>query len=267
MAVGPEGTGPVGRWGEGAAADGPVEAAPWWVEPGTGLLGVDSAEGARAALAAADGIRLFDRSTALWASAARLLGIAPVVVAILVPVWSPAAWSVAFVVALFGVIGLSLLDGARLDRVAGAEPRIRWVEVAAMVVVVVLALALGVSGADSRVVLTLVFGVLAVHVATPLLTAARRRDDAVAPWPRGSEAFAVLSVLAPARWVHPHRLAGLAGMPETTATAWVDALGAHGLVQRTFGSGLRSRCPAITSRGREQLAQWRAELEELAATR
>ena len=69
------------------------------------------------------------------------------------------------------------------------------------------------------------------------------------PGPDGAHAFAVLSVLARAQWVHPDRLSALTGLPHDRCDAWVQACSARALAAPAARGRLFLRNPSITAAG------------------
>ncbi|MGL4175511.1 MAG: hypothetical protein ACRCSN_05485 [Dermatophilaceae bacterium] len=231
------------------------------------LLRIDAPAEAAAALHAADAVRLFDRRTAPWATLLRVLRIAPplpYLYVLLTEDSTEQASTVALSVFLVLVVVVVIPGQYLLERPAGAEPRTRW----GWYLVLVLALiALVVAAARWSSWLLVLAGLLAGAWVTAPSRDLWRAGPPTA-WPAGSEAFATLTVLARASWVHPRRLAALTAMPEPVSRQWVAELARLGLV--SYGgiwSGGSSRSGTqVSSAGRDQVARWRTHLEELAAT-
>ncbi|MGL5908798.1 MAG: hypothetical protein ACRCZP_02280, partial [Phycicoccus sp.] len=169
---------------------------------------------------------------------------------------STAVW-----VFLLAVLLVAIPDQYLLERFAGAEPRLHWARHVVLMLTV-----LGLTWAAARWgawLLAVAVALLGAGVGVPVWSASGRERPP--SWPAGAEAFATLAVLAPARWVHPRRLAELTVMPEVTSQQWVGELAFRGLVSRGGFSGGHSWTGVhLTSAGRDQLARWRADLGRLA---
>ncbi|HET7821243.1 MAG TPA: hypothetical protein VFL10_06930, partial [Ornithinibacter sp.] len=92
----------------------------------------------------------------------------------------------------------------------------------------------------------------------------RRRPRGATVWPDGAQAYAVLTVLSRAEWVHPDRLAVLTGLPRDRCDAWLRACAVRGLAT-TARRAFLMRNAEITAGGRARLAQWDSELATRAA--
>ena len=109
--------------------------------------------------------------------------------------------------------------------------------------------------------------VAAGHLLAPVVRWAwsRRRPRGTTAWPDGAQAYAVLSVLARAQWVHPHRLSLLTGLPLDRCDEWVRACAVRGLAVPAGRGRVFSRNAEITPRGLARLDRWTAELTSRAA--
>ncbi|MGL5928563.1 MAG: hypothetical protein ACRCY8_06475 [Dermatophilaceae bacterium] len=235
-------------------------------EPAGELLRVDAPADAAAALHAAATVRLFDRRTAPWAVLLRLLRIAPPLPLLYVVLTDDSTEHGSTVaLGVFLVLTVVVISGEYLlERPAGAEPWTRW---GWYLVLVLTLIALVVVAARWSPWLLVLAGLLGgAWVTTPVRDLWRAGPPV--SWPAGSEAFATLTVLARASWVHPRRLAALTAMPEPVSRQWVAELARLGLV--SYGgiwSGGSSRSGVqASSAGRDQMARWRSRLEELAAS-
>ena len=227
------------------------------------------------ALRAAGELRVFDGHATAWLVAQRVLEIA--------------AFAMIFVGVVFGsilvgrwvwvAVGLGVLLFAwegPVSRRAGAEP-LRWptrrrVGVATALAVAILAGAAltdasaGSSGNGSGLVVG--SAALAVcYVAAPVVRWlwSRRRPRGAATWPDGAQAYAVLSVLSRAQWVHPDRLAVLTGLSRDRCDEWLRACAARGFATPAARRAILMRHAEITASGRTRLARWNAELAARAA--
>jgi hypothetical protein len=222
-------------------------------------LAVTGPDDAAAALAAAGGIRLFDLRSGAWASgvcSAYLGALASVTLA------SPSSEGAApylpltVFTGLIGVIGLTSLWWER--RIA-ALPRVQWQWLVAVGAVwCAVAVGTGLVGFAGWVP----YALLLPWAIAPTVSGWRGRRRPPPAWPAGSEPFAMLSVLHRAVWVHPDRLAALAGLPRPVADGWVGYLARWGLATPESRLGPWSASTRITPSGRAVLGYWRADLED-----
>lgn len=237
------------------------------------LLRVEDPAGARAALDAAERTVLVDGRATAWIVASRLatgafyVALCAAVVRdvslhepwTFVPTWLVLAMlAPVLVLQLFSarVVGLSPRAGARWARWAGP---VSWT---------VLVVGFLVVRFDASWFVGLLAAGVLVGSAAPVVQwrrAVRRAATSERRWPAGAEAYAVLSVLAQARWVHPDRLPALTGLLPVRCDEWVTACAARGLVVPGTRRVVFARGAEITARGRERLEEWTAELEARAA--
>ena len=232
-------------------------------------------EGAAGALRAAADLRVFDGRATAWLVLQRLLEVAGFTMlfggvlfgSVLVGQW---VWISAGV-----VVTLFTWEGP-VSRRAGAEP-LRWPTrwrvtlVAAGVVAILASAVLPVpsqdsSGSPSGFVVgaaVLAVGYLAAPVVRWLWSL--RGPRARPAWPDGAQAYAVLTVLSRAQWVHPDRLAVLTGLPRDRCDEWLRACAARGLATTAARRAFLMRNAEITDGGRARLARWDAELAARAA--
>ena len=230
---------------------------------------------ARQALAAADALRTFDGRATVWVVVQRLLEVAGFVLiflgalygGMLVGQWVWVAVGLAVVVLAY--------EGP-VAPLAGAEPkrwRTRW-RVLLVAVVMVLILLRGMGALGSWVAANdLVFPVALAGMAIGYLLApvvrwalSLRRPGGTTAWPDGAQGFAVLSVLAGARWVHPHRLSVLTGLSRDRCDDWVRACAARGLAVPAARGRVFLRNAEITAVGLARLDAWTSELTRRAAS-
>ena len=229
---------------------------------------------ARRALEAADAVWVFDGRATVGVVVQRLLELA--------------GFALMFQGALYGgllvgqwvwvAVGLGvvlLAYESPVGRLAGAEPRrwrTRW-RVTLVAVVMVLILLRGLGALGSWVAANDgVFPVGLAVVAGGYLLApvarwvwSRHRPRGTTAWPDGAQAFAVLSVLARAQWVHPDRLSVLTGLPRDRSAAWVQACAARGLAVPAARGRVFLRNAEITAAGLTRLDAWTSELTRRAA--
>jgi len=224
------------------------------------------------ALRASAELRVFDGRATAWLVLQRLLEVAGFAMffggvlfgSVLVGQW---VWICAGVgVTLFAWEG-------PVGRRAGAEP-LRWPTswrvtlVAAGVVAILASAVLPVASQDSSPSGFVVgAAVLAVcYLVAPVVRWlwSRRRPGGATAWPDGAQAYAVLTVLSRAQWVHPDRLAVLTGLPRDRCDEWLRACAARGLATPAARRAILMRHAEITPSGRARLARWNAELVDRA---
>ena len=224
------------------------------------------------ALRASAELRVFDGRATAWLVLQRLLEVAGFAMffggvlfgSVLVGQW---VWICAGVgVTLFAWEG-------PVSRRAGAEP-LRWptrrrVVVTAMLMGAILVSALlpdasqGSSGQGSAFVVGAAV-LAACYLVAPVvrwLWSRLRRGGATA-WPDGAQAYAVLTVLSRAQWVHPDRLAVLTGLPRDRCDEWLRACAVRGLANTAVRRAFLMRNAEITASGRGCLARWNAEITD-----
>jgi len=225
------------------------------------------------ALRASAELRVFDGRATAWLVLQRLLEVAGFAMffggvlfgSVLVGQW---VWICAGVgVTLFAWEG-------PVGRRAGAEP-LRWPTrwrvtlVAAGVVAILASAVLPVASQDSSPSGFVVgAAVLAVcYLVAPVVRWlwSRRRPGGATAWPDGAQAYAVLTVLSRAQWVHPDRLAVLTGLPRDRCDEWLRACAVRGLANTAARRAFLMRNAEITDGGRARLARWDAELAVRAA--
>ena len=220
------------------------------------------------ALRAARDLRVFDGRATAWLVVQRVLEVAGFAMfvggvvfgSVLVGQW---VWIGAGV----GVV-LFAWEGP-VSRRAGAEP-LRWptrwrVGLVTAVVVAILASAAlteasqGSSGNGSSLVVGAAV-LAACYLVAPVVRWlwSRRRPRGATAWPDGAQAYAVLTVLSRAQWVHPDRLAVLTGLPRDRCDEWLRACAARGLATTAARRAFLMRNAEITAGGRARLAGRRA---------
>ena len=227
------------------------------------------------ALRASAGLRVFDGRATAWLVLQRLLEVAGFTMffggvlfgSLLVGQW---VWIGAGV-----VVTLFAWEGP-VGRRAGAEP-LRWPTrwrvtlVTAGVVAILASAVLPVPSQDSAGGPSgFVVGAAALaacYLAAPVVRWlwSRGRPRGATAWPDGAQAYAVLTVLSRAQWVHPDRLAVLTGLPRDRCDEWVRACAVRGLATTAARRAFLMRNAEITDGGRARLAQWDAELAARAA--
>ena len=228
-------------------------------------------DAARRALAAAAAVRVFDGRATAWLVVARATEV-PVLALLVVAMVDPDRLAGPWFWWALGVLVLVAI-AQPLGRVAGAEPRLLTTRrrVALTSVGILLVVLVGRLDASSdregppvRVHLVAALG-LGCYVLAPAVRWARNRlTHGRGPepgWPEGAEAFAVLSVLAQARRVHPARLCALTGLLPVRCDEWVEACTRRGLALRGSRRTLFPRGSEITPLGLRRLEEWTAELE------
>lgn len=234
-------------------------------------------DAARQALAAARAVRVFDGRATVWLLLTRAIEVAGLALAASVALWGVGLGRVGSGWALALGFAIVLLAGqSPLSHLAGAEPQqwpTRW-RVGLFLAAVALVLLSVWRGWPSTslpvdpVVLVWVV-VLTGYLLSPIVRwaggRARARGAGLTPWPEGAEAYAVLSVLGCARWVHADRLAALAGMYPVRGDEWADACAKRGLVLTGRRRTLFARGTEITPLGRRVLGEWTRELEARAS--
>ena len=230
---------------------------------------------ARQALAAAEELRVFDGPATAWLVVQRVLevwGMAMLLGGIVYGSVLVGQW--VWVAVGVGVL-LFAWDGP-VSRRAGAEP-LRWPTrwrvgaVTALAVAILAGAALtdasqGSSGNVSGFVVGSA-GLAVCYLVAPVARWlwSRRRPRGATAWPDGAQAYAVLSVLSRAQWVHPDRLAVLTGLPRDRCDEWLRACAARGLATPAARRAILKRNAEITASGRARLARWDAELTRRAA--
>ena len=145
-----------------------------------------------------------------------------------------------------------------VGRRAGAEP-LRWptrwrVTLVAAGVVAILASALlpvpsqDSSGGPSGFVVGAA-ALAACYLVAPVVRWlwSRRRPRGATAWPEGAQAYAVLTVLSRAQWVHPDRLAVLTGLPRDRCDEWLRACAVRGLATTAARRAFLMRNAEITA--------------------
>jgi len=229
---------------------------------------------ARQALAAADELRVFHGRATVGVVVQRSLEVAGFVLiaqgalygGMLVGQW---AW------VLVGVGVVAFASEGPVGRLAGAEPRrwrTRWrVTLVAAAMVLILLRGMGALGswvaANDRVFPAGLALVAVGYLLAPVARWAwsRRRAPGTTAWPDGAQAFAVLSVLAGAQWVHPDRLSVLTGLPRGRCDDWVRACAVRGLAVPAARGRVFLRKAEITPAGLDRLDVWTSELTRRAA--
>jgi hypothetical protein len=230
---------------------------------------------AQQALRAAGEIRVWDGRATAWLVAQRLLEVVGfgmlaggiVVGSVLVGQW---VWIVA------GAALLLLVWEGPMGRRAGAEPRrwpTRWR--AALVTVGTGGIVLWTTGVlgsrmvedDGSAVVKVPVLIAACYLLAPVLRwlLSLRRQRCTAPWPDGSQGYAVLAVLAKVQWMHPDRLAALTDLPRARCDEWVAACAARGLAVTARRRRGFLRNAEITGSGLARLDAWTVELTARAA--
>jgi hypothetical protein len=226
---------------------------------------------ARQALAAAAGLRVFDGRATCWLVLQRVLEITALALLLGAAVYGflmGAVW-VMLTLCTAGVAAALVGYEGTVGRLAGAEPRrwrTRWrVLVVLAAATVILLPEFGAFGPWSSAATGLV--VAGGYLVTPVLRWAttRRRPRATTGWPDGAQAFAVLSVLARAQWVHPDRLSQLTGLPRDRCDDWVRACAVRGLAVPAARGRVLLHRPEITAAGLVRLDVWTSELTRRAA--
>jgi hypothetical protein len=233
-------------------------------------------EAAQQVLRAAAEVRVFDgRATAglVLQRLIEVIGGAMILVAVVFGSVLVGGW----VWITVGLLVVLLASGGPVGRLAGAEPRrwpFRWraALVTALIVLIVLD-AMGLLGSWASSGTwgpPLVVGPAVTAFCYLLAPVVRwvwslRRPAGTTPWPDGSQAFAVLSVLSRVQWMHPDRLAELTGLPPSRCLEWVQASVARGLAVPATSRRFFSRNAEITATGLARLDTWTAELTEQAA--
>lgn len=227
-------------------------------------------EAADEALRASAELRVFDGRATAWLVLQRLLEVA--------------GFTMFFCGVLFGsvLVGQWVWIGAGVgvtlfawegpvSRRAGAEP-LRWPTrwrvtlVAAGVVAILASIVLPVSSQDSpggpSGFVVGAAALAACYLVAPVVRWlwSRRRPRVATAWPDGAQAYAVLTALSRAQWVHPDRLAVLTSMPRDRCDEWLRACAVRGLATTAARRAFVMRNAEITDRGRARLAQWDTEL-------
>ena len=169
------------------------------------------------------------------------------------------------------VLALVLVLQPSCARMVGLTPRAsaRWARWAGPVSWTALVAGFLAIGFDPWWFVGLLTAGVLVHGAVPVVRwrrAVRRGASSECRWPRGAEAFAILSILARADSVAPDRLSAIAGLEPAAGERWL-----HRLRSERSSSGGRRRHRLIgdervglTVPGRERLERMRADLERLA---
>jgi hypothetical protein len=248
-------------------------------EPGPDyLLLVATPHDARAALDAGERLVLPDGRGTAWLAADRLVTGAWYVVLLATALGQDTAGgdfpSARLLVLLALGVPVLLLDLA-CSRAVGLRPRqvraswwARGAQGLAAGVAVFVLVNLGSSSVTWRGPV-LAVGVL-LYSSAPVVgwwRASHRGGGAPVEWPPGSQAFALLSVLARVEGVTADRLLTLNGLPPVNGDRWLDRLRSE---QALYGGRRRhwvvgDTLVGLTAPGRERLDRMRADLERLAA--
>ncbi|MGL5864847.1 MAG: hypothetical protein ACRCYX_03095 [Dermatophilaceae bacterium] len=223
---------------------------------------------AREALAAVDGAHLHDRRTTAWLVLHRgLLGTAAMLGAYRAEADVGGWWSLTAAALLVGLAELPASWRRRLGSDYAPWRVVRSLPAIAATTLVAFVLGRFVIDDDAFLrifVALLVAGFVALPVAR-IVWRERQRVPDLPPLPLGSEALMIGGCLSGAKWAHPRRLGEVTGIRGRLLDTWLEWFRDSGLLTTGELWWVRSGTVQLTGLGRQEVAQWRAELEALAA--